>query len=84
MHSQAMGKIDFAVVQAAGSSVRFDPPAKTARPISFHRVSFESHIPLYCTLTSIQPHPDSTLTPPQCKWCVFYHHFAFLCRPFMC
>ncbi|KAF7291533.1 hypothetical protein MKEN_01488000 [Mycena kentingensis (nom. inval.)] len=30
-------RIGFEVVQTAGSSVRFDPPATTARPITFHR-----------------------------------------------
>ncbi|TFK53182.1 hypothetical protein OE88DRAFT_1352823 [Heliocybe sulcata] len=34
---KAMRRIGFAVIQTAGSSVRFDPPAQTARPISFHR-----------------------------------------------
>ncbi|KAJ7700885.1 hypothetical protein B0H17DRAFT_1128725 [Mycena rosella] len=34
---QAMKRIGFGVCQTAGSSVRFDPPAKTARPITFHR-----------------------------------------------
>ncbi|KAJ7186787.1 hypothetical protein C8R46DRAFT_1058034 [Mycena filopes] len=33
----AMKRIGFEVVQTAGSSVRFDPPASTARPITFHR-----------------------------------------------
>lgn len=33
-----MKRLGFAVVQTAGSSVRFDPPAQTARPITFHRV----------------------------------------------
>ncbi|KAJ7084171.1 hypothetical protein C8R43DRAFT_318962 [Mycena crocata] len=33
----AMKRIGFEVVQTAGSSVRFDPPAATARPITFHR-----------------------------------------------
>lgn len=36
---RAMKRIGFDIVQTAGSSVRFDPPAKTARPITFHRVS---------------------------------------------
>lgn len=35
---QAMKRIGFGVCQTAGSSVRFDPPAKNARPITFHRV----------------------------------------------
>ncbi|KIK62926.1 hypothetical protein GYMLUDRAFT_242014 [Collybiopsis luxurians FD-317 M1] len=34
---KAMKRVGFDVVQTAGSSVRFDPPAKMARPISFHR-----------------------------------------------
>ncbi|KIY46473.1 hypothetical protein FISHEDRAFT_75599 [Fistulina hepatica ATCC 64428] len=34
---KAMRRVGFDVVQTTGSSVRFDPPAKTARPISFHR-----------------------------------------------
>ncbi|KAJ7123960.1 hypothetical protein C8R43DRAFT_1031427 [Mycena crocata] len=34
---KAMRRIGFSVYQTAGSSVRFDPPAKTARPITFHR-----------------------------------------------
>jgi len=34
---RAMRRIGFDVVQTAGSSVRFDPPAQTARPITFHR-----------------------------------------------
>ncbi|KAF9053514.1 hypothetical protein BDP27DRAFT_1408737, partial [Rhodocollybia butyracea] len=34
---QAMKRVGFDIVQTAGSSVRFDPPAKTARPITFHR-----------------------------------------------
>ncbi|KAJ7200566.1 hypothetical protein GGX14DRAFT_466423 [Mycena pura] len=33
----AMKRIRFEVCQTAGSSVRFDPPAKNARPITFHR-----------------------------------------------
>ncbi|KAF7328969.1 hypothetical protein MVEN_02526900 [Mycena venus] len=32
-----MKRVGFQVVQTAGSSVRFDPPAATARPITFHR-----------------------------------------------
>jgi hypothetical protein len=36
---KAMRRIGFDIVQTAGSSVRFDPPAQTARPITFHRVS---------------------------------------------
>ncbi|KAJ7731622.1 hypothetical protein B0H16DRAFT_1696639 [Mycena metata] len=34
---KAMKRIGFGVCQTAGSSVRFDPPARTARPITFHR-----------------------------------------------
>ncbi|EIM87872.1 uncharacterized protein STEHIDRAFT_138418, partial [Stereum hirsutum FP-91666 SS1] len=34
---RAMKRVGFDVYQTAGSSVRFDPPARTARPISFHR-----------------------------------------------
>ncbi|KAJ6472400.1 hypothetical protein C8R45DRAFT_1103860 [Mycena sanguinolenta] len=34
---RAMKRIGFSVCQTAGSSVRFDPPAKNARPITFHR-----------------------------------------------
>ncbi|KAJ7460843.1 hypothetical protein B0H11DRAFT_2057030, partial [Mycena galericulata] len=34
---RAMKRIGFGVSQTAGSSVRFDPPAKTARPITFHQ-----------------------------------------------
>ncbi|KAJ7118909.1 hypothetical protein C8R44DRAFT_878441 [Mycena epipterygia] len=34
---RAMKRIGFGICQTAGSSVRFDPPAKTARPITFHR-----------------------------------------------
>ncbi|KAJ7668353.1 hypothetical protein B0H17DRAFT_1018509 [Mycena rosella] len=34
---RAMKRVGFEVVQTTGSSVRFDPPAQTARPISFHR-----------------------------------------------
>ncbi|KAJ7204095.1 hypothetical protein GGX14DRAFT_460835 [Mycena pura] len=34
---KAMKRIGFEVCQTAGSSVRFDPPAKNARPITFHR-----------------------------------------------
>ncbi|KAJ3935936.1 MAG: hypothetical protein NXY57DRAFT_987714 [Lentinula lateritia] len=34
---KAMKRVGFDIVQTAGSSVRFDPPAKTARPITFHR-----------------------------------------------
>ncbi|KAF7293976.1 hypothetical protein MKEN_01461400 [Mycena kentingensis (nom. inval.)] len=33
----AMKRIGFEIIQTAGSSVRFDPPAMTARPITFHR-----------------------------------------------
>ncbi|KAF7305489.1 hypothetical protein HMN09_00801700 [Mycena chlorophos] len=33
----AMKRIGFEIVQTAGSSVRFEPPAATARPITFHR-----------------------------------------------
>ncbi|KAG8948944.1 hypothetical protein FRC04_009145 [Tulasnella sp. 424] len=33
----AMRQIGFDVIQTEGSSVRFDPPAKRARPITFHR-----------------------------------------------
>lgn len=39
---QAMKRIGFLVCQTAGSSVRFDPPAKTARPITFHRVRIQN------------------------------------------
>ncbi|TFK53180.1 hypothetical protein OE88DRAFT_1626999 [Heliocybe sulcata] len=39
---KAMRRIGFAVVQTTGSSVRFDPPAQTARPISLHRPHPES------------------------------------------
>ncbi|KAF7290664.1 hypothetical protein MIND_01306700 [Mycena indigotica] len=38
----AMKRIGFEVVQTAGSSVRFDPPALSARPITFHRPHPES------------------------------------------
>ncbi|KAG8994236.1 hypothetical protein FRB90_000503 [Tulasnella sp. 427] len=34
----AMQQIGFNVVQTEGSSVRFDPPAIRARPITFHRI----------------------------------------------
>ncbi|KAJ6591621.1 hypothetical protein DFH09DRAFT_1137538 [Mycena vulgaris] len=34
---RAMKRVGFEVMQTAGSSVRFDPPAQTARPITFHR-----------------------------------------------
>ncbi|KAJ7063660.1 hypothetical protein C8F01DRAFT_1368173 [Mycena amicta] len=34
---KAMKRIGFSLFQTAGSSVRFDPPAKAARPITFHR-----------------------------------------------
>lgn len=34
---RAMKRVGFSVCQTTGSSVRFDPPAKTARPITFHR-----------------------------------------------
>ncbi|KAJ7263810.1 hypothetical protein C8J57DRAFT_1332852 [Mycena rebaudengoi] len=34
---KAMRRIGFGVCQTAGSSVRFDPPAKSARSITFHR-----------------------------------------------
>ncbi|KAF8061641.1 hypothetical protein FPV67DRAFT_1509726 [Lyophyllum atratum] len=34
---RAMKRVGFTTCQTAGSSVRFDPPAKTARPITFHR-----------------------------------------------
>ncbi|KAF7337056.1 hypothetical protein MVEN_02142800 [Mycena venus] len=34
---KAMKRVGFSVCQTAGSSVRFDPPAKNARPITFHR-----------------------------------------------
>ncbi|KAJ7144917.1 hypothetical protein C8R43DRAFT_1013473 [Mycena crocata] len=34
---RAMKRIGFGVFQTAGSSVRFDPPAKLAHPITFHR-----------------------------------------------
>ncbi|KAJ7454613.1 hypothetical protein B0H11DRAFT_1740349 [Mycena galericulata] len=34
---KAMKRVGFAVCQTAGSTVRFDPPAKNARPITFHR-----------------------------------------------
>lgn len=37
--SQAMKQIGFDVAETQGSSVRFDPPAKQARSITFHRVS---------------------------------------------
>nr|GAT51347.1 predicted protein [Mycena chlorophos] len=33
----AMRRIGFEIEQTAGSSVRFDPPAVSARPITFHR-----------------------------------------------
>jgi hypothetical protein len=39
---QAMKRIGFGIAQTAGSSVRFDPPAKAARPITFHRVDLFS------------------------------------------
>ncbi|KZV62137.1 hypothetical protein PENSPDRAFT_758923 [Peniophora sp. CONT] len=42
---KVMRRIGFQVVQTAGSSVRFDPPAKTARPISFHRPHPDAVIP---------------------------------------
>ncbi|KZV62138.1 hypothetical protein PENSPDRAFT_692773 [Peniophora sp. CONT] len=42
---KVMRRIGFQVVQTAGSSVRFDPPAKTARPISFHRPHPDAIIP---------------------------------------
>nr|GAT51346.1 predicted protein [Mycena chlorophos] len=38
----AMKRIGFEIVQTAGSSVRFDPPASRARPITFHRPHPES------------------------------------------
>ncbi|KAK7035873.1 regulation of transcription from pol ii promoter-related protein [Favolaschia claudopus] len=34
---KAMKRIGFGIAQTAGSSVRFDPPAKLAHPITFHR-----------------------------------------------
>ncbi|KAF9026052.1 hypothetical protein BDZ89DRAFT_1067890 [Hymenopellis radicata] len=34
---KGMRRVGFDVIQTAGSSVRFDPPAKNARPITFHR-----------------------------------------------
>ncbi|KAJ6577852.1 hypothetical protein B0H19DRAFT_932770 [Mycena capillaripes] len=34
---RAMKRIGFGIAQTAGSSVRFDPPAKSARSITFHR-----------------------------------------------
>ncbi|KZV77082.1 hypothetical protein PENSPDRAFT_747291 [Peniophora sp. CONT] len=34
---KVMRRIGFSIEQTAGSSVRFDPPAKLARPITFHR-----------------------------------------------
>ncbi|KAJ7184451.1 hypothetical protein C8R46DRAFT_1064102 [Mycena filopes] len=34
---RAMKRIGFGISQTAGSSVRFDPPAKSAHPITFHR-----------------------------------------------
>lgn len=37
---QAMKRMGFAVCQTAGSSVRFDPPAKNARAITFYRAGF--------------------------------------------
>ncbi|KAJ7222193.1 hypothetical protein GGX14DRAFT_388026 [Mycena pura] len=54
----AMKRIGFEIMQTAGSSVRFDPPASTARPITFHR---------HLTLPP-KPHPDSLLTPHAIKW----------------
>ncbi|EJD43598.1 hypothetical protein AURDEDRAFT_145415 [Auricularia subglabra TFB-10046 SS5] len=42
---KAMKRIGFEVVQTTGSSVRFDPPARTARPITFHRPHPESILP---------------------------------------
>ncbi|VDB83236.1 unnamed protein product [Peniophora sp. CBMAI 1063] len=42
---KVMRRIGFQVVQTAGSSVRFDPPARTARPISFHRPHPDAIIP---------------------------------------
>ncbi|VDB83237.1 unnamed protein product [Peniophora sp. CBMAI 1063] len=42
---KVMRRIGFQIVQTAGSSVRFDPPAKTARPISFHRPHPDAIIP---------------------------------------
>ncbi|KAJ7583140.1 hypothetical protein C8J56DRAFT_953166 [Mycena floridula] len=42
---KAMKRLGFDIIQTAGSSVRFDPPAKTARPISFHRPHPDSILP---------------------------------------
>jgi hypothetical protein len=38
-----MKRIGFDVVHTVGSAVRFDPPAKTARPIAFQRVRSATH-----------------------------------------
>ncbi|KAJ7591521.1 hypothetical protein C8J56DRAFT_935771 [Mycena floridula] len=42
---KAMKRLGFDIIQTAGSSVRFDPPARTARPISFHRPHPDSVLP---------------------------------------
>jgi hypothetical protein len=42
VHCQAVRRIGFVTVDSLGSVVRFDPPAKTARPISFCKVMLAS------------------------------------------
>lgn len=46
---KVMKRVGFTVCQMAGSYVRFDPPAKLARPIHFYRVSLAS---IYASRTS--------------------------------
>lgn len=68
MHHQVMRRIGFQVVQTAGSSVRFDPPAKTARPISFHRVRCPFLHNGASAQIPCQPHPDAVIPPIMAKW----------------
>lgn len=42
---QGMKHIGFDIIQTAGSSVRFNPPVKSARPITFHSVCYSLTLP---------------------------------------
>lgn len=63
-------RIGFEVTQTAGSSVRFDPPAKRARPITFHRVSGLSalyHIIYWLIRICVGLWMDSLIQSPLCR-----------------
>ncbi|KAF8191564.1 hypothetical protein K438DRAFT_1590942 [Mycena galopus ATCC 62051] len=63
---RAMKRIGFGIAQTAGSSVRFDPPAKLARPITFHRPHPDSTLTpnlLKWYVTSFSSLPFSVLDP---------------------